>query len=314
MVYGFCVAVLTGKRRLMNRYRFILPALILLLFRMPDLHAEAISVRDDAGRLIRLDKPARRIVSLAPHAVELLFAAGAGDRIVATVSYSDYPEQAKAIPRIGSYTAVDVERILAMKPDLVIAWESGNRKNEIDKLIQLGLTVFINEPRSIEDVANSIERLGKLTATETPANRFSENFRRHYRHLQKTYQNRRKVRMFYQIWNDPLMTINGQHLISAVMRLCGAKNIFRNMSSLSASVSVESVIAAKPEIIIAGGDKNEKAAWLTAWQRWKTLPAVKYKQLYFIEPDLLHRHGPRILDGAEIMCRDVEQARLARVR
>ncbi|HEB56250.1 MAG TPA: cobalamin-binding protein [Gammaproteobacteria bacterium] len=297
----------------MSRYGFILLALIVLLLSMPDLHAESLSVRDDAGRLVTLDKPAQRIVTLAPHAVELLFAAGAGDRIVATVSYSDYPAQAKVIPEIGSYTAVDVERILALQPDLVIAWQSGNRKNEIDKLIQLGLTIFINEPRSIEDVANSIERLGKLTATETVANRFVKKFRQHYRRLQKNYQNKSRVRMFYQIWNHPLMTINGRHLISAVMRLCGAENIFSDMSALSASVSVEAVIAAKPEIIIAGGDKNKKAAWLTAWRHWKTLPAVRYRQLYFIDPDLLHRHGPRILDGAEIMCRDIEQARLAEV-
>ncbi len=276
---------------------------------MPDLHAAVISVHDDAGRIIRLDRPAQRIVTLAPSAVELLFAAGAGDRIVATVSYSDYPAQAKTIPIIGSYTAVDIERILALQPDLVIAWESGNRKNEIEKLVQLGLTVFINEPRSISDVANSIERFGKLAATETVANRFVENFRQHYHRLQKKYHKRRKIRMFYQIWDDPLMTVNGRHLISAVMRLCGAKNIFTNMSALSASVSREAVIAAKPEIIIAAANKDKKASWLSAWRRWKTLPAVRHGQLYFINPDLLNRQGPRILDGADIMCRDVEQAR-----
>lgn len=295
----------------MNKSHFILLLFMFLLFEIPASYAAPVHVHDDLGRLVSLDKPARRIVSLAPHAVEMLFAAGAGDRIVATVSYSDYPVVAKKIPRIGSYTAVDVERVLALQPDLVIAWESGNRKKEIEKLIQLGLTVFINEPRSIADVANSIERFGKLTATETVANRFVKKFRQHYHRLQKTYQKRSKVRMFYQVWNDPLMTINGQHLISAVMRLCGAENIFRDMSALSARVSLESVIAAKPEIIIAGGNKNRNAAWLTTWQAWKNLPAVRHDQLYFINPDLLHRQGPRILEGAEIMCRDVEQARAA---
>jgi len=285
---------------------------ILLFSGVRSLHAEVISVRDDAGRTVRLDRPAQRIVTLAPHAVELLFAAGAGDRIVATVSYSDYPAQAKTIPRIGSYTAVDVERILALQPDLIIAWESGNRRNEIEQLIRLGLTVFISEPRSIEDIASSIERFGKLAATETVANRFSKKFRQHYRRLKKTYQNQSKVRMFYQIWADPLMTINGRQLISAVMRLCGAENIFNAMSALSASVSVEAVIAAKPEIIIAGANKDKKASWLTAWRRWTTLPAVRHGQLYFINPDLLNRQGPRILDGADIMCRDVEQARRAK--
>jgi len=297
----------------MDRNIFIVLVSMFLFFGMQDLNAEVITVRDDAGRIVSLDKPAQRIVTLAPHAVEMLFAAGAGDRIVGTVSYSDYPAQAKTIPRVGSYNALDVERILALQPDLVFAWDSGNKKDQIEKLIQLGLTVFINEPHSIEDVASSIERIGRLTASETIAGRFNAGFLKRYRQLQKTYQNRSKVRMFYQVWYDPLITINGQHLISAVMRLCGAENVFNDMSALSASVSVEAVIAAQPEIIIAGGVADEQAHLLENWRRWKTLPAVRNAQLYFIEPGLLHRHGPRILDGAEIMCRYVEQARAARV-
>jgi len=296
----------------MNRKNFIVPTFMFLFFGMLNVHADVITVRDDAGRLIQLDEPAQRIVALAPHAVEMLFAAGAGDRIVGTVSYSDYPAQAKIIPRVGSYNALDVERILALQPDLVFAWDSGNKKDQIEKLIQLGLTVFINEPHSIEDVASSIERIGRLTATEIIASRFSAGFLKRYRRLQETYQNRSKVRMFYQVWNDPLITINGQHLISAVMLLCGAKNIFNDMSALSASVSIEAVIVAQPEIIIAGGEAKKQAPLLENWRRWKTLPAVRHEQLYLIEPSLLHRHGPRILDGAEIMCRYVEQARAVR--
>ncbi len=277
---------------------------------MQNVQAAGISIVDDADRTVSLARPAERIITLAPHAVELLFAAGAGDRIIGTVAYSDFPEQAKTIPQVGSYTAVDVERILALQPDLIIAWQSGNRKNDIEKLIQLGLTVFINEPHSIDDVANSIERLGKLTATESVANHFSADFRQHHKNLKKTWQHRKKVRMFYQIWNDPLITVNDEHLISAVMRMCGAENVFKDMPALSAGVSVEAVIAQKPEIIIAGGDVEEKAQWLDNWRRWKTLPAVRLQQLYFIDPGLIHRHGPRILDGAEIICRYVEQARV----
>ncbi len=303
---------MTEKRPVMeNDYYLIVLISLLLCFVMGELSAEVIRVKDDTGRTIQLDKSAQRIITLAPHAVELIFAAGGGERIIGTVSYSDFPEQAKSIPLIGSYTAVDVERILALKPDLIIAWQSGNRKNEIDKLIQLGLNVFINEPRSIDDVANSIERFGKLLGTETIANRFSKNFRQHYHALQTRWQGRKKVRMFYQIWNDPLITVNDQHLISAVMRLCGAENVFRDMPALSAGVSVEAVIAAKPQIIIAGGDAAEKAHWMDVWRRWTNLPAVKYEQLYFVDSGLIHRHGPRILDGAEIMCRYVDQARKA---
>jgi len=295
----------------LKRYRLISWVLTVLLVSigMPASYAQAISVRDDSGRIVQLNAPAQRIVTLAPHAVELLFAVGAGDRIVGTVSYSDYPAEAKSIARVGSYNALDIERILALQPDLVIAWESGNRKNEIEKLSQLDLTVFVNEPRSIDDVANSIERMGTLVAMEKKAGHFAAGFRQRYQQLQASYQHRKKVRMFYQIWNEPLITVNGQHLISSVMRLCGAENIFNDMSALSSSVSIEAVIAAKPEIIIAGGGQGQYESLLGHWQRWKTLPAVRHGQLYLIEPSLLHRHGPRILDGAEIMCGYVEKAR-----
>jgi len=267
---------------------------------------------DDAGKRIHLGRPVQRIVSLAPHATEILFAIGAGEKIVGAVNYSDYPPAAKAIPRVGGYNNIDVERIVALRPDLVVAWSSGNNPAQVKALERLGLTVFHNEPRRVLDVAATARRLGRLTGTVAQAQRFAQTFEARYRRLQETYAGRRPVRLFYEIWNQPLLTINGQHLISDVIRLCGAVNVFADLPALVPQVNVEAVLAARPAIIVAGsGMSQDRQAWLDAWRRWPSLPAVARNQLYLIDADLLQRHGPRILDGAEALCAVVDEARQA---
>ena len=267
---------------------------------------------DDAGKEIHLDRPAQRIVSLAPHATEILFAIGAGEKIVGAVNYSDYPPAAQSIPRVGGYNNIDVERIVALRPDLVVAWSSGNNPAQVEALERLGIRVFRNEPRRVLDVAATARRLGKLVGTAAQAQHFAGVFEARYRRLRETYADRRPVRLFYEIWNQPLLTINGQHLISDVIRLCGAVNVFADLPALVPQVDVEAVLAARPEIIVAGsGMGQDRQAWLDAWRRWPSLPAVVRNQLYLIDADLLQRHGPRILDGAEALCAVVDAARQA---
>ncbi len=273
------------------------------------LPAAPLAVMDDAGRTVRLAAPAQRIVSLAPHLTEVLFAIGAGDRIVGTVAHSDYPPAARTLPRVGGYNAIDLERILALDPDLVVAWQSGNNPTQLQRLQELGRVVFINEPRRLADIPRTARRLAVLTGRPEAGVRFARDFRRRLRALQQRYAGRRPVRMFYQIWNRPLITINGRHLISDVMRLCGAVNVFADLPALAPTVSVEAVLTAAPELIVIGGFEQERAAWRTAWQRWPQLPAVRRRHIYFINPDWMQRHGPRILDGAEQLCRDVQKAR-----
>lgn len=270
---------------------------------------------DDTGREVRLSAgPARRIVSLAPHITEILFAAGAGAHVVGVVAYSDYPEAAKTLPQVGGYSNVDMEAVAALRPDLVIAWESGNRNAHLDKLGALGIPVYLNEARSFEGVARSIEMFGRLAGTEAIAREAASVFRQRQAALAERYSDQPPVRMFYQIWNSPLMTVNGEHLISDVMRLCGGENVFASLAQLAPSIGVESVLAANPEVIIASGMDASRPEWLDQWRRWPDLRANQHGNLYFVPPDIIQRHTPRILDGAAQVCEFLQQARAKRAQ
>jgi iron complex transport system substrate-binding protein len=279
---------------------------------MPAPAAAELTIRDDTGRELRLPAPARRIVSLAPHVTEILFAAGAGARIVGVVAYSDYPDEARSLPQVGGYGNVDIEAVAALKPDLVIAWESGNRSAHLDKLEALGIPVYLNEARSFEDVARSLEAFGRLAGTEEAAYRAAAEFRTRRDALAARHRDRAPVRMFYQIWNQPLMTVNGAHLISDVMRLCGGENVFAHLAQLAPTIGIEAVLAANPEVIVASGMGEARPEWLDQWARWPGLAANRSGNLYFIPPDLIQRHGPRILGGAERLCAFLEEARARR--
>ena len=273
-----------------------------------------ITVIDDTGAEVTLAAPARRIVSLAPHVTEILYAIGAGDRLVGVARYSDYPPAARALTQVGGANALDLERILALRPDLVVAWQSGNNAAQLARLRAAGLVVFASEPRRLEDIPDTAVRLGKLAGTTEEARRFGQAFQQRLARLQQQYAGRNTVRLFYEIWPRPLMTVNGEHLISDVMRLCGAVNVFAEVPALVPTVSVEAVLAAAPEIIVAGGKDDARPGWLEAWRRWPQLPAVKNNQLYYIDPDLLQRQGPRILEGAQRLCVVVDQARQVKPR
>ena len=271
-------------------------------------HTASITVTDDAGQHVELEQPAQRIISLAPHITELLFSIGAGDRIVGTVDYSDYPDAAQKIPRVGGNNALDLERIVSLSPDLVIAWGTGNKPVDLEKLRLFNLPVFISEPRRLMDIPDSLIRLSELTGTEEQAKAVSERFNNRLAGLRR-YSVREPVNVFYQIWDRPLMSVNGQHLIGDVIRLCGGRNIFADASALTPRVGVEAVIERAPEVIIVGGMQEQHRNWLQSWERWQQIPAVQNGQLYSIDPDQLQRHTVRILQGAETLCHLLQQAR-----
>jgi iron complex transport system substrate-binding protein len=272
-----------------------------------------IVVTDVSGVSIRLAAPARRIVSLTPHITELLFAAGAGDRLVGTVDYSDYPPAARLLPRVGGHS-LDLEAIVALKPDLVMGWQSGNAAASVARLRSMGLTVHLSEPNRIEDIAGELERIGQLTGTGATANAAAKAFRERFAMLTARYSRRPPVAVFYQIWKQPLMTVNGKQIISDAIRLCGGRNVFAQLPILAPTVTVEAVIAANPEVIVASGMGDARPEWLDDWRRWTTLEAVARDNLYFVPPDLLQRHTPRILDGVERLCTHLEAARGKRGR
>lgn len=291
----------------------LLPRLIAatLLLTPPCAQAE-IQVKDDSGKIVRLAAPARRIISLAPHLTENLFSAGAGARLMGAVDYSDWPPAAKRIPRVGSYDRLDLESIIARRPELVLGWDSGNLPAHLEKLRALGIPVYVSQPKRMEDVASEIERLGILAGTEATAHQAARDFRARRADLAARFGAKAPVRTFYQVWNRPLMTVNGEHLISDAIKLCGGENIFASLPQIAPSVTEEAVLAARPEAIVASGMDESRPEWLDAWKRWKQLPASARDNLFFIPPDLMQRHTMRILDGAEQLCLHLETARSRR--
>ncbi len=281
---------------------------VVLLYLWSSILVAQVSTEDALGNRITLAHPAKRIISLAPHTTELLFAAGADKQVIAVVNYSDYPPQAKELPQVGSYNRLDIERILSLKPDLVVAWKSGNPNEQVEYLREHGLPVFYSEPRSLESIPVEIIKLGKLLSTEKQAQKIADDFNRRLKKLRKEYSGKKKIRVFYQVWNQPLMTINNQHLISDVIRLCGGTNVFGSLPVLAPKINIEAVIQAAPDVIIAGTNKG-RTTWLPAWNKWKVIPAVKHHQVYGINADLIVRHTPRILLGAEKMCEYIDKGR-----
>lgn len=274
--------------------------------------AAGISVRDDTGATVSLAQPAQRIVTLSPHLAETVFAAGAGGQIVGTVDYSNYPEAARRIPRVGGYSRFDLEAVVALKPDLIIAWEGGNAPAHLQKLRRLGLPVYLSQINRLEDIAGEIERIGALAGTRQSADTAARTFRQRLADLQARYAGRPVVRTFYEVWHQPLKTIGGQQFISSVIRLCGGENVFGTLTATAPDVTVEAVLAANPEAIIASGMGEARPEWLDDWQARPGLLAAQRKNLFFIPPDLIQRHTPRLLDGAERLCQHLETARSRR--
>ena len=293
-------------------------ALPFLVFTLTAAHA-AVSVMDDSGQKVTLAKPAQRIISLAPHTTELLFAAGAGQKIVAVSDYSNYPPSAQKLPSVGGSSALDLERIIALRPDLIVMWQSGNTLNQITTLKKLGIPFFNSEPRTFSTIASSLERLGKLAGTEATASATAHIFRQQLKTLtetyqktyQTTYQHPPPVSVFYQVGAQPLMTLNGKHLVSAAIRLCGGRNIFSALPQLAATISLEAVLQANPEVILTG--KNKEDIEFSDWSRFPELTAVRQRNLFSIPGDLLLRPGPRIIQGTTLLCSYLETARQRRL-
>lgn len=288
----------------------ICPVLMFIVSTLLSFAAHAsIEVTDFLGRQLVLESPAKRIIALAPHIVENIYSAGAGDKIVGAVDYCDYPEEAKKIPRVGAISAYSLETILASKPDLVVVWRSGRGGKVMEKLLDLGLTVYASDPRKIEDIPKSISDFGRLAGTESVAEIAVAQFRQKYSTLMDKYAKRETVPTFYQVWNDPLQTLNGNHVISDVIRMCGGTNVFSDEPSLAPKVSIEAVLNANPHAIVASGMGEERPDWLNSWKSWSSVKAVKCNNLYFVPPDIIQRHTARILDGAEMLCKQLDAGR-----
>jgi iron complex transport system substrate-binding protein len=271
--------------------------------------AAKVCVTDDTGANVCLEQPARRIAALSPGATELVWAAGAGDHVVAVVSFSDYPEEASNVVSVGSHTRVDLERLMQLQPDLVIGWVTGNPPEQIEALKDLGLPVFSIEPRSFEGVSHTIERLATLAGTDDVGFAEAQRFRAGIAAMERHYRDAEPVSVFYQVWDKPLMTVNDEHLIGKVITLCGGVNVFGELERLVPRISSEAVIGANPEAILAGGMGQENRHWLTRWEAFPSLDATAQNNLYFIPPSLIQRPTPRMLEGSRLFCEKLDDAR-----
>jgi iron complex transport system substrate-binding protein len=287
-------------------------AACLIFLALAGASAGAQTFTDDTGQGVTLEKPAQRLVSLAPHLTEMLYAAGAGGTLVGAAEFSDYPEEAQRLPRVGGYDRLDLERIVRLRPDLVLAWQSGNAPTQVDKLRALGLRVFVTEAATLEDVARLLETFGALTGHQASAASAADAYRQKLAALRARYGQQAPVTVFYQLWPAPLITVGKAQIITQVIALCGGVNIHGGLRSLAPVVSLESVLTPNPEVIIAAGMAEARPEWLDDWRRWPRLLAAQRGNLFHLHPDLIQRHTPRLLDGAEILCRQLETARASR--
>jgi iron complex transport system substrate-binding protein len=270
----------------------------------------AITVLDDDGRSVTLQKPALRVIALAPHVTEMVYAAGGGDRLIAAVDYSDFPESAKRLPRVGSGRQIDMERVAALKPDLIVVWMHGSSERQIDQIRALGIPMFHSEPKKLDDIASNLTRIGKLLGTESVADPAAAGLRAKIARLQAQYGKRAPVRMFYQVWNKPLYTLNGEHIISDAARICGGENVFARLKVTAPIINAEAVLQEDPEAIISGSTAPDGG--LDMWKPLTTMSAVKRGNLFQVDGNLLNRSGPRMVDGAAVLCEKLELVRQKR--
>ena len=289
----------------------------------------AVQARDGRARLVRLVEPAARIITLAPHATELVFAVGAGATLAGTTDYSDFPAAARAVPRIGAFNTLALERIVALRPDLVLAWSGGNPPALLDRLRAGGIAVFESDPKHLPDIARDLRALGTLTGHPGEGERAAVGFEGTLEALRVSHLGRVPVRVFHQVWGAPLMTVGEHHVVAAVIRLCGGVPVPQGPDRAAWVVSIESVLAADPQLIVStasplapagAGDEGASQVANTmapdrppGWQRYPWLSAVARGQLRTLAPDLIHRPGPRLVEGAQAMCELIDAAREAPV-
>jgi iron complex transport system substrate-binding protein len=228
------------------------------------------------------------------------------------MNYSDYPLEARKIPLIGSDSQIDLERVIALKPDLLVVWQSGNTARQIAQLASLGIPVFYSEPHSFETVESSLLRFGRLLGTEPTAAAAAARFRAKVNGLRTRYASRPPITVFYQAWDNPLFTLNGEQIASDAIRLCGGRNIFGDLKTIAPQVSLEAVVQADPEAIVGGKLYTPQDRGLSVWQPYRGMTAVRRNNLFTLDEEMITRPGPRVADGAALLCTRLEEARARR--
>jgi len=268
--------------------------------------AATISVTDDAGRTVTLPHVPRRIVSIAPGATEMLFAAGAGARVIATVEFSDEPTEARRVPRIGDSNAIDMERVVALKPDVVVIWEGGSNIGQVAQLERLGIPLYRERVGRLAEIAPSLRRLGALTDTRAAAEKSARDVEARIAALAREFDGRAPITVLLQVWNRPIYTVGGSQMMTDSLRLCGGRNIFADLKTQGPAVDVEAIIARNPQAIVAVAPPGTADDWLEEWKRFPSLAAVKNGALIPFEDQRLSRLGPSAVGGTEALCKALD--------
>ena len=269
--------------------------------------APALTVTDDSGRTITLPGPPQRIVSIAPGATEMLFAAGAGKRVIATVEFSDEPVEAKSIPRIGDSNAIDMERVVALRPDVVIVWEGGSNVAQVNRLERIRVPLYRQKLETLADIPVSLRRLGLLVGTREIAEKAALDVEARLARLEKRYGTNVRPAVLLEVWNRPIYTVGGSHMMTDSLRLCGARNVFADLKEQGPSVDTEAVIGRDPEIIVAVAPTGLAQEWLAEWKRFGAMRAVRSGRLVPFEDSRLSRLGPSAVAGTEALCEAINR-------
>jgi iron complex transport system substrate-binding protein len=275
--------------------------------------AAATTVTDDTGQRVTLPHQPERIISLAPGATEMLFAAGVGDRIIATVDFSDEPAAAQRVPRIGDVTAVDMERLVALRPDVVVVWPGGGNPAQIEKIAQLGIPIYRQQVNRLADLPASLRRLGALSSDGSVAERAASTVAAELARIAREYGGGTGAAparaagapptVLLEVWNRPIYTVGGTHLMSDALTLCGVRNVFGDLRELGPIIDTEAVIARNPDIIVAAPPPGEGASWLAEWRRFGSLKAVQTGRLIAFEDQRLSRLGLSVVPATEALCK-----------
>lgn len=264
------------------------------------------TVTDDFGHRVTVRYPPRRIVSLAPAATAMLLAAGASSQLVATIEYSGQPPSERRLTKIGSVDAIDMERLIALRPDVVVVWPDGNNPAQIATIERLGLPVYRQEAVTLDGIADSLRRLGKLTGTSSVADRTASSLQAKLATLRREYANASNPpTVFLEVWDRPLYTVGGRELMSDALQVCGARNVFADLPQRAPAIGTEAVIARNPDIIIAAAPPGRGASWLAQWRRFPSLRAVRTGSLMTFDDQRLSGLGPGVIDATAGMCRKV---------
>lgn len=264
------------------------------------------TVADDFGHDITVRYPPRRIVSLAPAATAMLVAAGARSELVGTIEYSGQPTAEKELANIGTADAIDMERLIALRPDVVVVWPGGNDPAQIATIERLGMPVYRQEAVTLDAMGGSLRRLGRLTGTSPVADREASRLEAKLAALRKDYANpRHPPAVLLEVWDRPLYTVGGKELMSDALQVCGARNVFADLPERAPAIGIEAVLARNPDIIIAAAPPGRGAAWLAEWRRFPSLRAVSGGRLLAFEDQRLSGLGPGVIDATAALCRKI---------